>query len=311
MMPKIAFRMAHKKQHYIPRSYLEAWCDPNTPEGQEPYLWMFTRDGTDRRRKAPQNVFHETEFYTLKKIDGTRDLSLEHGLSELESQFATLRTNKLNGRLPLTTRERIVLCAFTAAMYARTKASGDRERPLWKELLDKMKKMDDWYRNATPEQLAKMASLPIAFDPGEKYAVSVEEVRQVVEAPVKHLLDAGISAATPLFMACDMAILETSTKPGFVTSDDPCVWADPQGFKRPFPYQGPALAYPSIEIHLPISPTQCLFLNRQQKRGYIHLADHGPLADAKVVAEANRRTIHYASEYFVSNSDMLLWSWFA
>ena len=35
----------HKKQHFIPRSYLESWCDPKTPHGQNPYIWLFSKDG--------------------------------------------------------------------------------------------------------------------------------------------------------------------------------------------------------------------------------------------------------------------------
>ena len=50
--------MKHGKQHFVPQSYLRAWCDPETPDGQEPYVWRFAKDGTDARRKAPENIFH-------------------------------------------------------------------------------------------------------------------------------------------------------------------------------------------------------------------------------------------------------------
>ena len=61
----------HKWQHWIPRAYLSAWCDPDTPEDQEPYVWSFPRDGGAGRRRAPKNMFAETDMYTIKLEDGT------------------------------------------------------------------------------------------------------------------------------------------------------------------------------------------------------------------------------------------------
>jgi hypothetical protein len=43
------------------------------PAGQEPYVWRFKKDGSDPRRKAPENLFHETDLYTIHREDGERD----------------------------------------------------------------------------------------------------------------------------------------------------------------------------------------------------------------------------------------------
>jgi hypothetical protein len=77
----------HKRQHYVPESYLQAWCDSACPPNQTPYAWFFKRDERIGFKKAPSNMFHESEFYTLKGIDGSRDLRLEKGLSSLEGLF--------------------------------------------------------------------------------------------------------------------------------------------------------------------------------------------------------------------------------
>ncbi len=87
--------MEHRKQHTVPESYLTAWCDPETPEGQEPYVWRWLKDGTEVRRKAPRNIFYEMEIYTLKTPDGSRDLRLEGMLSGLEAAFATNQARKV------------------------------------------------------------------------------------------------------------------------------------------------------------------------------------------------------------------------
>ena len=122
--------MKHSKQHYVPRSYLAEWCDPSTPSGQTPYTWVFTRDGLKSKRKAPDNIFHETDMYTFN-FDGGRSLHLEHGLSTLEDQFVRIRETKILSHKSLSVEEWITLCAFTAAMYGRTKGQRDHFKKTW------------------------------------------------------------------------------------------------------------------------------------------------------------------------------------
>jgi hypothetical protein len=76
----------HKKQHFVPQCYLKAWCDPTTPVDQDPYVWRFRKDGSDPRRKAPENIFHETDLYTIHRPGGGRDLVLEHGRAHRSRQ---------------------------------------------------------------------------------------------------------------------------------------------------------------------------------------------------------------------------------
>jgi len=115
----------HKKQHWIPQSYLGPWCDPDVLCGHEPYVWRFDKDGSEGHPKAPKNIFAETNFYTVQLPDGTRDLTLEHGLAGLESDFCRIRDTAIAGRDPLSSDDRTVLCIFVAAMHARTRAQRD------------------------------------------------------------------------------------------------------------------------------------------------------------------------------------------
>src|SRR5260221_4278270 len=105
----------HKRQHYIPVSYLEAWCDPDTPLGQTPYVWRFSKDGEQKSNKAPHKIFYETDMYTIYTKDKERDLHLEYNLSKIEGLFAKLRVKKLKQRQVLTSQEALILCAFVAA----------------------------------------------------------------------------------------------------------------------------------------------------------------------------------------------------
>jgi Protein of unknown function (DUF4238) len=89
---------SHKTQHWIPRSYLRAWADPNGPAAHKSYVHVFSKDGSTSRKKAPENLFTETELYTIRLPDGGRDLRLEHGLCGFEASFSEMRRDYLSKR---------------------------------------------------------------------------------------------------------------------------------------------------------------------------------------------------------------------
>ncbi len=282
----------HKKQHTIPESYLKAWCDRKTPEGHEPYVWVISKDGQKTKKKAPTNVFTETDFYTIKKIDGTRDLVLEHGLQQLESKFATVRRNTLEPMADISPEDRITLCAFTAAMHARTKAQREHTRNQWTPILDMMKSMQSKSKTMTPEERDILAAhTPPSSEEG---GIRIEDVENIVENPMQSMLGLMVEVETPLLIALDMAVLHTQSVPGFITSDRPCVWFDPEAYKRPPYYRIPALMYESIEITLPISPSYVLLLNRQGFNGY-------KATNKTIVDEFNRRIRFHCYEYLVAS----------
>jgi hypothetical protein len=100
--------MAHRKQHWVPSSYLGAWCDPDRPPKYDPYVWIFPKDGGNGQRKSPRNIFAETDFYTIHLPDGARDLSLEHGLATFETRFSRIRETRIDKRQPLSAEDKRV-----------------------------------------------------------------------------------------------------------------------------------------------------------------------------------------------------------
>src|SRR5262249_33884013 len=88
-------KMEKKNQHVIPECYLKSWCDLSTPKNYTPYVWVHTRDGSSTRKRAPQKLFTETDFYTVKLDDGSRSLVIEDSFSVIEDRFARLRNNSL------------------------------------------------------------------------------------------------------------------------------------------------------------------------------------------------------------------------
>ena len=292
----------HKKQHYIPKSYLKTWCDPNTPKSQTPYVWRLKNDGSDSSKKSPDNIFYESDMYTIITEDGQRDLTLEHGLCELEGQFSTIRRKKLEKRKPLTETEHLYVCAFAAALHSRTKSSRDHWKSNWEMPLKRMEELLEWGRTATREDKIR-ASASNAKSAYGNNSLSYDEVKELYEKPLQTMLPSMVSTLTNRFQKMQMAILCTEIKPGFISSDSPCFLYDPEAHKRPPLQKVPGLKYPTTEVYLPISPKQTLLLTNYNYVGYHDKTE----AD---VDEINRLIVSHSYEYFVANTNVYDDFWF-
>lgn len=288
----------HKNQHYIPQCYLKAWCDLKTPDKQEPYVWQFSKDGSSARNKAPENIFYEKDMYTILDANGNRDLSLEHGLNELETRFSLIRDRKLKQRKPLTSDELTLLCTFVAAMDARTKVRRDHEAKHWSKTLEKMDKLSENMMRLKPEQRQRRIDLPPSSP-----SLTHEQVRHIASQPIQHFLGPWITTLSPLLAQMDIVVLGTNDPVGFITCDHPCIWFDPQAYKRPPFYQTPALMYPTTEIRFPLSPQQIIVFNQMGVNGYASVNEKG-------LDEFNRCTRFNAHDYFIVISNIKKDIWF-
>jgi len=268
------------------------------------------KESLEIRRRAPKNIMFENNLYTIETEEGGRDLGLEKLLSMIEGEFVRIRDHVIATHTPLNQAHRYILLSFVSAMHSRTPASTERLGPFWNELLSKMKAMTAWAATATPEQLASTAVTTHPIGGERSYPVTVEQMQAIVDSPIPSTLVPSIKAEIDAMKILDIAILETATSPGFITSDNPVVWFDPEGYKRKKPFQGPALISPSIEISMAISPRYSLLLNRQGINGYINLSAHGPLAEAQVVNGANWRVQIAAKDSLVISRNTIFWRWF-
>jgi hypothetical protein len=256
----------HKAQHFIPQSYLKAWCDPAAPVDRTPYVWIFNNDRSDPRKKAPIKIFCETDMYTIFRADGERDLSLEHGLDQLENNFASVRTRKLAEELQLSPDDHVTICAFMAAMCCRTPARRDWLKKEWQKPLELMDQLR--VRVEAGERLPPHMISPSTSERGLTY----EDVKRLVKDPLQNMLAPTIATLTPMLCGLDLAVLTTKDPIGFITSDNPCVWWDSEAYKRPPMFRSPGIMYPTIEIGLPVSPRQYVILNRAGINGYFPIS---------------------------------------
>jgi hypothetical protein len=291
----------HKRQHFVPQSYLKAWCDPDTPTGQEPYVWLYEKKGDGVRKKSPAKTFVETDFYTIKVNDGGRDLRLEHGLSQLEARFAALRQNRLSRGLPITPRDHLHLCAFVATMHARTKSRNEFLREQWQGALDMMKRLDAAMQKASPEQSEQMARALVPLDGENRTGMTMADVESVADHPVQQLLSGEAHVVTLGLMHIPFTIIEAADSPGFIASDAPCVWFDSELYNESPAFGAGGLISPTLEICMPLSPRQLILF------GYQHIAGNQYLPPAvgdRLVDLVNRRIWDYADEYVVVNQQV-------
>lgn len=297
--------MNHRKQHWIPQSYLSAWCDPDTPENHKPYVWMFSKDGIRAKPKAPKNIFWENELYTIHSTGGFRDLTLEHGLKGLEESFARIRREKLKLRLKLSVEDRVYLLLFIAAMKVRTVSQRNHMQSQWGNALKMMDNLAESMSKMTPDERKKFAEIQPLISSKSGASLSHEQVRGLAKKPLQYAMFPMMITQAEIFSKMHIAIIGTTIKPGFITSDSPCVWFDPDAYKRPPFYRGSGLACEKIEVTLPVSPEQIIFISWNNKfEGYMELNHE------QVVDELNRRLRFSCDEYFLVNQNIKKDIWF-
>ena len=284
----------NKKQHYVPACYLKAWKDIKCPPNQEPYVWVFDKDGTNARRKAPSNIFTETDLYTIHKFDGTRDLSIEKGLSELESNFTKIRTSKFNFHRPLDPHEHAYLCIFVAAAQFRTTKSRDHFVKQWGNISSKVEEVKNSKGPYTLDA-NKIYGSGKSFKQDEG-ALTFDQLKVLAEMPIQMMMPVVLETVTPILMKMKMAILCTDDPVGFITSDNPCVWYDPESYKLPPFYRSPGLGKKTIEITMPISPKQCLLFSWQDMEGYLKI-------ETEVVDTLNHRHRMLSKTHYIVNTN--------
>jgi hypothetical protein len=257
-----------------------------------------TRDG---KPLSIDNVFVKTHLYTLTVPGGEKDFALERLLSRLEHDFARIMERKIIPMRPLTRRDRFGLAYFAAAMIARTPRQRDHIRGQWQQVLDMCDDMQRAMQTATPRQYQPLSSTLGSGGRG----LSVEEVRELAAQPLQHSLLPSISGAGQILAQMSIAVLVTDASPGFITSDAPCVLYDPAAYRRPPIYRAPGLAYKTVEVSLPLTPTRLLLIswNRGFDGQYIPVDD-------STVDEANRTTQSYATGKIVSCTNETRDSWF-
>lgn len=289
-----------KSQHWVPRSYLRPWCEKSA-KTRDPFLWRFSKDGIEVKRKAPHNIFKESGIYTRTTETGDRDLHIEDQLGRIEHAFSRVRRQRLSPCLELAPADRAVICAFMSAQQSRTPKFREHHRAQWGEVLAIADELELKMRDASVAQKKRAARVGI---PSGGPSLSHDEVRKIAADPIQHLMPPTADAMAEIFARMQMIIFCTDDPVGFITSDAPCVIFDPEWYKRPPIYQAPGLGFPTVEVSMPVAPNRLIVLtHRKGLEGYYSLGE-------ALLDEYNRRTRFECHQYFVVNANTTKPIWF-
>jgi hypothetical protein len=294
--------MKHKKQHYIPQSYLKAWCDPECPENLTPYVWLYSVRDRTWQRKAPQRVFYETDMYTIHDSEGGRDLRIETSLSKLEHAYSEILRTKLQFGKSVSCTESLFLSAFVIAMYIRTRQQRDHWVGQYQQVVSLSDRFADIISDTDPGDRQSMFTSVDESEATEGRLIPVDRFRDLVRNPLPAHLGAVPALAIALHRTYIFVILVAPESGRFITSDAPCVWHDPVANKSPGPLGSGGLSSPTMEISLPVSPRLMLFfapkrrMVNRESGVYLRLPDH------TAIDELNKRTALWADQYIVSQT---------
>jgi hypothetical protein len=277
---------------------LKAWCDSNIPALHEPYVWKFPKNGGDGQKKAPHNIFSETDFYTIFLRDGSRDLRLEHGLATLESNFCRIREKRIVKREPLDPEEKVWFCAFAAAMHFRTRRQRSHFQRQWGHVVEVAGDLQGALAAVTPEQRRRNKP-PTTLGETVGPPLSISDVKVLADRPIQNMLPTMIAESLPILARMNLAIFTTEDDIGFVTSDHPCVWFDPEGGRWP-----PRLRSRTIEVFMPVSPSSLAVLCWEAFPSYRNTR-------LPEVDEANRFQQISCEEHFIVRRNATKSIWFS
>ena len=280
--------MEYKYQHFVTEAYLRAWCDPKTPKGYEPYVWKVSKKDRLAKKKSPKKIFRETDFYTNRDLEGNRNLDFEKALQKIEANFIAVRRDKIRRHKPLDDRDIVIVATFVATMFARVKLQRDQQREMWQELLDEIHK-------APKEVLTAL-----------KETGTYDQISSLKNQPLPYNIANFTNIAVPFFSRMSCQIIETETKPGFITSDNPCFIIDP-AILSPNPPMSWIEVFnsPTVEILFPISLRQLISLKPTGPDMY-SLIDEVPEA----IDEFNKIIVGNSEEFIVLNQKDFKDEWF-
>lgn len=292
--------MAAKHQHYVPRAYLAAFTDPETPAGQEPYIWVYERQEENPYARAPHKLAVRTHYYSFTGETGETDTAVEDFLSRIESQATPLLRRLANGGEPndLDDEERGKLAYFIALLSVRIPGFRDAAEKFAADVMRKVSLLGAQHTEYF-ERTMRDAYAAKGKDPPK----DIEAVRQfVLSGEYDVVTDRVFSLQILIQVAPRVAEyvyrynwrLLRAASGRFVTSDRPVVLVSTT--KLPPPYNwGTGWETPWMEAALPLSPETCLLISLHHPSGVEEVDD-------AIVREVNRRMAAYATEAVYSSS---------
>ena len=277
----------HKKQHTVPRCYLNAWVDPETPLDQTPYVHMFDLHGGNPRRKSPAKILRMPDLYTIFR-GGERDLRIERAFSQWEGNFVRGR-GLFEASQFRTSDDAADLYAFVGAVPARPPHRIDFMKDQWASIVERMREVQANLNPAIPPIRSLSSGGP---------SMSLVQVQVMADNPMgtwfPDTVATYVETLSTMF-GCDVLVNKTPDHL-FLTSDAPAVIHHRPICDPRFRHMPRGLRSPGCEITLPLSPRLALLFRHKPPGVHAFIG-----ADWKAVFEVNHRTLTGAQTTIISD----------
>ncbi len=275
-----------QKQHFIPRFYLSAFVDPETPSGHEPYVWIADLKNRSVSKKAPRSIARENNFYEPSKAAGFRP---EEFLHHFESKAAPLLRRVDAGHSLSDDQERFDLTIYVALQLTRTRHFRE-QLPKWAD--------------ATALKVAKAAFDRLGKEAQDKLGFSWAEISErPPRLVVTRDFEIGISMklalerVAPVLFPANWTFVRAPAVAAFLTTEQPVSLLTSDA--RPCPFNGAdGLLNADLTVAFVVSPRTLLLVHTDQAEvpatltsGQVEGCNHGLLRAAPNWAFANSRTL--------------------
>lgn len=246
-----------KRQHTVPKFYLEHFTDP---EGK---VWSYDLMLDQVRAGIPQNTAVETNFYSVKDESGEYVDLLEKWLADVEGKAAQLYPKLLSGEI-FADQERADFAVFLSSLHLRSPAMiragaqlmGEMVQHVYDIVLQDRKRFDDLMDKTD----AKSGKTTPPEKRDEAFDFAKDKSRYVIAVDRKIGLKAmgAIDRLTKIFFQMNWMIIECRDQ-HLITSDNPVIRVTPHGEYHPI-YGDGGFLNENVLVTVPLSPSMMLEL---------------------------------------------------
>ncbi|TCS13724.1 DUF4238 domain-containing protein [Caulobacter sp. BK020] len=244
-----------KNQHYVPRLHLRKF----TSDEIGGKVWVYDIEKEEFRTSTVENVGSQTNYYSLKRADGTYYDDIDHWLTDIESEAAPIYEHLLQGRMPLG-KERLTFSLFLATQFYRTprriNAAAELIGRQIKSAVDGILTGDEKYAEIIAD-LEKNPLPNIDIAKLKRYSAQSRNYELSISAKVGLEILKFSEQIAPLIAQKHWEVRQ-AIGGHFITSDSPVHAATPPrppGDARPLNFSDPF-----VQISYPLSPTRMLFI---------------------------------------------------
>lgn len=217
--------MAKKRQHYIPRFYLNHFIDTDTPVLQTPYVWIFDKKSERIKNKAPLNFAYRHGYNNIIDENGKISSKVEEQFQVIEDKAARIIRKLLNLKY-VSKIEREDLAVFIYTMRARI--------PYFKLIFKEVVENEEYNKQLNDDHID----------------VNQIESNLAMDSVIR------TSFMGKLLLRMFWSVLIAPDNISFITSDNPVIVLDPNA---PMLQSIGFATSKDSEIIFPLSPKVCLY----------------------------------------------------